>query len=515
MVKIQFLASLISAIVELVFFSGLIFGWSSINYVLKKEGYFSYLCDDSVNTSNALSNLSSVTQQESSLNSSTLTKCNTQDESLSLVFTISSFLLSVFTLPNGFIYDKFGTWVARIIAILLVSFGALLLSFSSADSSLLLFPAMCGFSIGGILLLVTNMQLGNLFIRFKSSIITLMNGSLDSSSVVFLLVKLAYDHGFTLNSIFQFLSCCTVFLWFRTFFLMPRTHVPDPLPNDGYKFGLHDCSTSKKKGENISEQELDVVDKQDKLGESDVAIEEMKTKTPSFVSCLLTTLFWMNVFHFSILQLRNYFFFISFNSWLASLLQNNSKELGAYVNVFGICQFFGIFCAPLNGMLIDGVKHRHKSYRDKGAINLLAISFSACITSCWGTLFSILLLIPAPKLQYISFVLQIAFRSFLYGGNASFIASAFPIKHFGKLYGMTMTLGGIISLLQFPLYSAVLRSFNGDFLVINIIFLVCCALTFTHPLFLYFKSKSSSDNNIEINEQFLVKNKISVDEKEG
>ena len=195
----------------------------------------------------------------------------------------------------------------------------------------------------------------------------------------------------------------------------------------------------------------------------------------------------MNVSHFSVLQLRNYFFFSSFITWLGDLVVE--KSFDTYVNAFGVCQFFGIVCAPLNGFLIDGVKYHHRSFRDKSSINLLAIAVSSCVTSSWGLLFSLCVLIPVPQLQYVSFVLQVAFRSFLYGGNASFIALVFPIEHFGKIYGMTMTLGGIISLLQYPLYSLVLRSFDGNFFVMNIIFLILTALTYIHPVAMYLTSK--------------------------
>ena len=509
---LQYLVTLVSGVIELVFFTGLIFGWSSINNVLKKEGYFNYLCEAAQsNITNATGTLvenSSSTVASERESTPAEIECNLKDESLSLVFTIASFMLSVCTLPNGYIFDRYGTWISRTIAILLVTLGALLVSFSSVETSLLLFPAMCGFSVGGILLLVTNMQLGNLYPRFKSSIITLMNGSLDSSSVVFLLVKLAYDNGYSFQSIFLFMAFCTIFLWLRTFVLMPCKHIPFPLPKKGFHYGISDCCdciNSKKQVANATqEQEVHLAEKED-LKEMDLdtgSSERFLRDKITFWACIKTAKFWMNVFHFGVLQLRNYFFFSSFGSWLQDLLSEQDKmnSFDEYVKAFGVCQFFGIVCAPLNGLLIDGVKYHHRSYRDKSSINLLAIAASACTTSCWGLLFSLCVLLPISQLQYVSFVLQVAFRSFLYGGNASFIALVFPIEHFGKIYGMTMTLAGIISLLQFPLYSLVLRSFEGNFMVINIIFLVVCALTFVHPFSLYLMSKKVTDIKEKVDE---------------
>ena len=499
MSKLQNVLSVITGVIELVFFSGLIFGWSSITYVLKEEGYFGYLCS-SVNETNLtnlviLENRNEVTKEPKSMKQT----CEFQDEALNLVFTIASCTLSVFTLPNGYIFDTFGTWICRIIAIFLFTFGAVMLSFISVQSSILLFPAMCCFAVGGILLLLSNMQLSNLFPQFKSSIITLMNGSLDSSSVVFLLVKLAYDSEIAFNTIFLIITFCTLYLWLRTFILMPRMHIPFPVPKDTYKYGLHDCTVL-----------CNNTDSQDIILNESIQEEKrnFNVKEVNFWFCIKTWQFWTNFFHFSVLQLRNYFFFSSFYSWLVDIVLEN--QVNTYLTTFGICQFFGIICAPLNGMIIDAVKWVYKSKKPKTSLLLLSTSLSAFVTSTWGVLFSLCIVIPIPELQYVSFVLQVIFRSFLFGGNASFIALLFPSEHFGKLYGMTMTLGGIVSLLQFPFYSLVLRSFNGNFIIVNVIFLILCLLTYIHPIYLYIKSKKA-ENNFKNHD--LAKEQVLIDKR--
>ncbi|XP_009992242.1 PREDICTED: solute carrier family 43 member 3, partial [Chaetura pelagica] len=112
--------------------------------------------------------------------------CSLQDEQFSLVFTIGSFMNNFMTFPMGFIFDRFGTTVARLIAISLYTGGTLLVAFSTPEMAVLLFPAMSMLSVGGILLILTNMQVGNLFGKYRSIIITLYNGAFDSSSAIFL-----------------------------------------------------------------------------------------------------------------------------------------------------------------------------------------------------------------------------------------------------------------------------------------------------------------------------------------
>ncbi|XP_076818665.1 equilibrative nucleobase transporter 1-like [Clavelina lepadiformis] len=481
--KCKYWLSAGTAVIEGLFFSGIIFGWSSITCVLKTKGYFSYLCEDSDDSIVSLSNISQANSTSAPVsNSSTCSSCRAQDESINLVFTVASAVLSFSAFPNGYVFDRFGTWVSRLMAAILVTLGGILMSISTVSTSWLLFPAMCSFAIGGILLLVTNMQLGNLFGKARSSVITLLNGALDSSSFVFLLIKLAYENGIDLTTIFVFFSCCTLFLWIRTFILMPRMHIPFPLPKKGIEYGLKDCRSKKQSDEHtLSNKE----EEREEMMSADVDLK----KSESYWTYLKTGKFWMNVMHFSVLQLRNYFFLGTLVNWLKFLMSPDYSDLGTYLNAFGVCQFFGVLTAPLNGMLIDScINWMKKSDADESVVTAKAVALSGFVTTTLGVIFSLVVIIPSVKVQYASFILQVLFRSFLYGGNCSFVALLFPSEHFGKLYGMTMTLAGLVTLFQFPLFSLVLRVFESDFLFINVAFMVVCLLTYIHPVTLYYSS---------------------------
>ncbi|XP_045897825.1 solute carrier family 43 member 3-like, partial [Micropterus dolomieu] len=134
-----------TGLVECLCFAGAVFGWASLVFVLKTEGYFSSLCinDTGVNA--------------------TVLDCSGQDEQFSLVFTIASFMNNFLTLPNGFLFDRFGTTVARLCGIFLYTMGSLMVAFATSAFSNLLFPALSLLAVGGIMFLITNMQVGNLF----------------------------------------------------------------------------------------------------------------------------------------------------------------------------------------------------------------------------------------------------------------------------------------------------------------------------------------------------------------
>uniref|UniRef100_A0A3B5PT85 Solute carrier family 43 member 3a n=1 Tax=Xiphophorus maculatus TaxID=8083 RepID=A0A3B5PT85_XIPMA len=205
----------VTGLVECLCFAGVVFGWASLVFVLKEDGYFSSLC---FNTTG--------------VNGTQILDCSAQDEQFSLIFTITSFINNFFALPNGFLFDHFGTTVARLLAIstlqnaVSVSFGFKFYMYKTFNMILICFCLL---------------KIGNLFDSRRSTIINLYNGAFDSSSALFLIIKLLHESGVSLRTSFLFLSACSVVHILRTFFLLPRTFIPHPLP-DRYAYGCEQTS---------------------------------------------------------------------------------------------------------------------------------------------------------------------------------------------------------------------------------------------------------------------------------
>ncbi|XP_066467486.1 equilibrative nucleobase transporter 1 isoform X3 [Tiliqua scincoides] len=355
------LATLISGLVECMCFAGVIFGWASLVYVLKDLRYFRDLCISPVNQT------------------TNVTDCSAQDEQFSLIFTIGSFMNNFMTFPTGYIFDRFGTTVARLLAISSYTTGTLLIAFSSAATALMLFPALSLLSVGGILLILTNMQVGNLFGKHRSTVITLYNGAFDSSSAVFLVIKLLYERGLSLSHMFLFLSACSAWHLFRTFFLMPRRHIPYPLPS-GYTYGVscqrrsssYRTYEEKRRPENLGEDEMQDGDSALREGNDTTQVITGKGdpgtapsfKEPtfgSFWSCVFSKLFFWHLVWLSVMQLRHYLFIGTFNPMLVQLANKDPDLVSSYTNAFAYTQLCGVLCAPWNGLILD----RHKRGRKK------------------------------------------------------------------------------------------------------------------------------------------------------
>ncbi|KAJ8372243.1 hypothetical protein AAFF_G00293620 [Aldrovandia affinis] len=466
--------TLVSGLVECLCFAGVVFGWASLVFVLKTDGYFSDFC---INVTRA--------------NSSVYTDCSGQDEQFALIFTIASFLNSFLAFPLGYVFDQYGTMAARILGISLYTTGTLLVAASSATLSFLLFPAISLIDVGGILFLMTNIQVGNLFGPYRSTIITLYNGPYDSSSSIFLIIKILHERGISLRSSFLFISACSVIHLLRTFLLMPKTHIPYPLP-EGYTYGMSCGSQSEslllqEVGRAESSESVQSAGRTETVSTAGGGIlqpQQTPVEVMSFRSCVLSWFFLLHLVWLSVMQLRLFFFIDILNPMIDRLTSEDPVLVSRYTNAFGFTQLCGVFCAPWNGFLLDRQKKKWwaKGKTEKEA-GLRSSALSLFLTALLCLLFSICASIPVLPLQYFTFVLQVVSTSFLFGGNAAFISIAFPSCHYGKLYGLMSSLSAVVLLLQFPLLILVNDVLQGDPLYVNLGLTFLMVVPFVHPLY--------------------------------
>ncbi|XP_072518962.1 solute carrier family 43 member 3b isoform X1 [Salminus brasiliensis] len=472
-VRVRYWLTLVSGLVECLCFAGAVFGWASLVFVLKSDGYFSYLC---VNKT---------------VNGTITEDCSGQDEQLSIIFTVASFMNNFFTLPNGFLFDHCGTLVTRLVGISIYTTGTLLIAFSDAALSILLYPALSFIAVGGILFLVTNMQVGNLFGTHRSTIITLYNGAFDSSSAVFLVVKLLFQDGISLRASLIFLSSCSVVHLIRTFLLMPRSHIPYPLPENysyGLKCGKAQSPIPKNRSDNgnIQTSQPNETTPFNANNSTQASKTETAVSERSFKSCILSWFFFWHLLWLSVMQLRHYLFIGTLNPMLNRLTEGDPALVSTYTNAFAITQLCGILCAPWNGLIMDRNKGKPREEgQSETEADMKAAILSLCVTALQCVLFSLCAAIPVLPLQYLTFILQVLNRSFLYGGNAAFISMAFPSAHFGKLYGTVMALSAVVSLLQYPCFALVNGPLGGNPFAVNVALTVLSCLAFIHPFSVY------------------------------
>ena len=219
--KFQIIATILTTLFETAFYCGVIFGWSFISPILINEGYFLENCF----------NKSTVEEE-----------CEPQKDSLNLIFSVSTGLSLIISFIPGFLMDKYGIWITRALMLSMIGIGFLLAAFTKPlISSFLLFIAFPLISFGGVGVLVTNLAIAGFSEGFKGTIINLICGSMNSSSIVFLIVKFLYKLDIKLDHIFYFLSILSLLFHIRTFLLMPKNTLPSELQSD-YKYGYKELS---------------------------------------------------------------------------------------------------------------------------------------------------------------------------------------------------------------------------------------------------------------------------------
>uniref|UniRef100_A0AAY5L1I1 Solute carrier family 43 member 3a n=1 Tax=Esox lucius TaxID=8010 RepID=A0AAY5L1I1_ESOLU len=463
--------TLASGLVENLCFSGIAYGWVSLVFVLKTDGYFSDLCNITVN--------------------STKSDCSGQDEQFSMVFTVASFCMNVVRFPLGYVFDRYGTLATRILAIgicCLSPFLSLFPSHTHTEHSALLFPA---FQCGGQLSLSLHLlQVGNLFDRHRSTVIAVYAGAFDSSAAVLLIVKVLYERGVSLHASFLVLANCSFIHVFRTLFLMPKTHIPYRLP-DAYTYGAkYMNSTESNEAEDTMFQGRTGPSRPDHTEPGETP-GQPTWLSASFRSCVLSWFFLWHLVWVIVMQFCHFLFIATVNPVLNQLANRDQTLVSHYTNAFAFTQLCGVLCAPWNGLILD--RHKGKPLapgETNREADLRSSSLSLFLTSLQCLLFYVCFSTPLLPLQYLTFTLQVLNSAFIYGGHQAFLTIAFPSCHFGKLSGLMTSLSALVLLLQFPVLRLIKGLLRGDPFHANVCLTVLTLLTFIHPLHVYLHCRS-------------------------
>merc|ERR1712130_91884 len=311
-------------------------------------------------------------------------------------------------------------------------------------------------------------------------VITFLNGLFGSSSCVFLLFKYCYESGISIQTIFIVYSVLSLFCLVRTFFLMPRRTFPFNVRPD-YQFGICELYSNK---QTDLEEPLSTIDQAEKAA-----------KSPPFRTYAFSSLFIFNVIYFGILCLRLNFFMSSFYAWLSDFVNRlvgdcaeTEETISRYINILGLIQLLeAVTYAPVVGGLLDISRRLMTRYGPKLSDEVVSLRANMiCITVCalLGVLSGIIPCIENIAVQSLTILIICMYRSFYVGTTATFISYAFPLEHFGKLYGLTRVIGGAATLLSTPIFNNVVSNGN-QFKDVNFDFAIVIAICFCHPMNVY------------------------------
>nr|KAG5695469.1 hypothetical protein BaRGS_011311 [Batillaria attramentaria] len=289
---------------------------------------------------------------------------------------------------------------------------------------------------GGLVLLITNIQLAAMFGKGRTTFVSVLSGCLDVSAIVQLLIKNVVTAGvdFLYTYIGMTFIACLTFI--STLLWLPRE--PIVIVKERPKT---DVTTVDAICPADSSQPADV----------DGKITSYVT-SPSLLKSMASPLFLLHVLWFCVLQLRFFFFLGVMNRWLTQLTDGDLEQVDHYTSVQLYIGMASFVFAVLAGTLYDVLRHRYADATSREGRLLGPGVAPLSVGSGLCCLLSVLVLSHDPRVLYVTFLVQAAFRSTLYSLAASFLAVTFPGELFGVLYGTMVICGGVVGCLQYALY---------------------------------------------------------------
>ncbi|XP_067605077.1 large neutral amino acids transporter small subunit 3 isoform X1 [Pseudorca crassidens] len=508
-----------TAVLENLFFSAVLLGWSSLLIMLKNEGFYSSMCS-AVNTTNT-----SQDEQHQWLS------CNQQEEMLNLGFTIGSFVLSATTLPLGILMDRFGPRPMRLIGSACFAASCTLMALASWDTKVLsplIFLALSLNGFGGICLTFSSLTLPNMFGNLRSTFMALMIGSYASSAITYPGIKLIYDAGVSFMTIMFTWSSLACLIFLNCAFNWPSEAFPSPEEvNYKEKIKLRGLALDHKVtgdrfytyvttvGQRLSqkapslEEGADIfISSQDVRDISETSAE----KSVPLRKSLCSPIFLWSLLTMGMTQLRIIFYMAAMNKMLEyivtggqehetdDLKQRVTETVEFYSSVFGAMQLSCLLTCPLIGYIMDwrikdcvdtptardGVATKSVRPRYRKIQKLTNAINAFTLTNLLLVGFGITCLIDSLHLQFLTFVLHTMVRGFYHSACGGLYAAVYPSNHFGTLTGLQSLISAVFALLQQPLFMAMVGPLKGEPFWVNLGLLLFSLLGFLLPCYLFY-----------------------------
>ena len=332
-------------------------------------------------------------------------------------------------------------------------------------------------------------------------VISILNGALDSSTIVFLVFKLLYEEGINLQDIsITYCILCLIVILGVLIFVMPRHELvlswmeANTEDANVIKDGKGYQDITGDVGRDESSEQLESTpflhtersdQHMDKCTENEK--EEGKWReVDGIFHYIFSSLYLFHLLFFCTIHLKLVCFVGSLEDYLNFYSDHNKEFVSSYINLFGFIQIGGIIVTPLIGLLFDRdifLKDNDKMTDvEKNVMKRKQSILPLFITSALAIVLSTLALFDAITLQIPQYFLYTVVRGFLYACHGAYVAAMFPMQHFGTLLGLGFFAAATVAFLHYPLSEVRNIVFQGNPFCTNVILLVLVLTSAVHSV---------------------------------
>ncbi|XP_021340213.1 solute carrier family 43 member 3-like isoform X2 [Mizuhopecten yessoensis] len=355
------------------------------------------------------------------------------------------------------------------------------------------------------------MQVAVLLPKGSSVYVGLLNGCFDSSVVTQMVVKALYETG--INPRFSYIGVailCVVISGFCTLFHPGSKNGTSKSSDDSDAKVKHmNGDVNPPEGSiNVTfsndEQHLkvpshtEVTDKGTEIDITPSSVASDDVTSTSVGSIIRSRMYIFHLMWMSILLLRFYYFIGSINRLMVETLENDD-QVSYFTDVMTYTMLAGMISSFIAGQVFEA-QNRWFTGTMKTVIPLT-------VTSCLAILLSSLAFLSSTAVLYADFVVLTFFRSFVFSVNMDFIIISFPQKFMSLLFGLVISVSGVVTLTQYALFTWT-KKYDKAMTHVNIFLLCLSVISLLHPVLIVMSQKRRS-----LNKDVDTTNNGSVDSK--
>ncbi|KAI9730441.1 MAG: hypothetical protein M1834_005951 [Cirrosporium novae-zelandiae] len=467
--KTKRLLQIIVAVIYCIPAAGPVFGYAALKPVLVKEGVYHDRCPGA-QVMDHLVSPGACYEQEIRM------------------FTVAAVATNVCALPVGTILDRYGPRVSGLIGSVAIAIGAALFAFAGQFPFDGYIPGYFFLALGGPFVFISTFQLSNAFPTHSGLILAILTGAFDSSSALFLVFRLVFEHtrgAFNIQKFFLAYLIVPVFIFVAQIFLMPKhsyktmgelvkqaedsafdEHESDEDMSDT-SARLHMRDARRERRESIVSEITSLLGP--KGGDVHVRKEAHKNTISGVwgalhgrtaIQQIWTPWFWLVTLFTMVQMTRNNYFVATIRPQYTYLL--HSYEDAKRINeIFDVAlPVGGLVAIPMIGLVLD-----HTS-----------TPFVLAVLVFFATLIGILGIIGTTGAAYCNIILFVLYRPFYYTTVSDYASKVFGFATFGKVYGLIICLSGFFNFSQSALDAMTHKAFRGDPRPANILLCVLALL---------------------------------------